>query len=69
MPKRARKLTCEEFQRQLPELVSSDSDPSDHPHARACAVCRHLAQDLVVIADEARKLFPPQWSDLKWWPH
>lgn len=64
MPKHARKLTCEEFQRQL----SNSSVPSDHPHARACATCRQLAQELAVIAEAARKLFPPEWSEVKWWP-
>lgn len=58
MPKRARKLTCEEFQRLIPELVGSGSDPSDHPHAKACANCRQIAQELGVIAEAARRLFP-----------
>jgi len=71
MSKRARKMTCEEFQRLIPELVNSDADPSDHPHAKACAECRQIAQELEVIAVAARKLFPEQpaeWSEIPWWP-
>jgi len=68
MPKHARKLTCEEFQRQLTELINSETDPSDHPHARACATCRQLAQELEVVAEAARKLFTREWSEVKWWP-
>lgn len=62
MPKRARRLTCEEFQRLIPELVGSDANLSDHPHAKACANCRQMVQELEVIAKAARKLFPSEWS-------
>lgn len=37
MPRYATNISCEEFQEQIPELLafSSDSDPEDHPHAKA----------------------------------
>ena len=68
MSKRARKLTCEEFQRLLPELVGSDNNPSDHPHAKACANCRQMAQDLEIIAEAARDMIPEERSKVPWWP-
>jgi hypothetical protein len=71
MSKRADKLTCEEFQRQLSDLINSDSDLFDHPHAQGCAVCRQLAEELDMIAEAARKLFPEgpaEWSKIPWWP-
>lgn len=68
MPKHARKLTCKEFQRQLSDLINSGADPEDHPHVKACPACRQIVQELEVIAEAARKLFPPEWSEVKWWP-
>ena len=68
MAKRARKLTCAEFQDQLNELFNSGADPDDHPHVKACRTCRLIVQDLQVIAAEARELFPSEWSEVKWWP-
>jgi len=49
---------CEEFQEQIPELLalSSDSDPEDHPHARACPDCRQLMRDYATIAEAAQQL-------------
>jgi hypothetical protein len=59
MAKHARKLNCEEFQRQLSDLINSGADREDHPHVKACPACRQLVQELEVIAEAARKLFPP----------
>jgi len=59
MPKRASKLTCEEFQRYIAEQINSGADPEDverHPHEKACAVCRQLLQELATIVDAARSL-------------
>jgi hypothetical protein len=52
------KLSCEEFQAQLPELISSGMDASTHPHLRRCELCRALLADLETIAEAARQLFP-----------
>lgn len=68
MSRHVRKLTCEEFQSQLPELINSGSEPSEHPHAKTCANCRQIAQELESIADAARELFRPEWTGIKWWP-
>jgi hypothetical protein len=61
MPKRASKLTCEEFQRYIAEQINAGADPEvleRHPHANACAHCRQLVQDLATIVDAARSLYP-----------
>jgi hypothetical protein len=68
MPKHTRKLTCDEFQRQLSDLINSDANLEDHPHVKTCPTCRQIARELEVIAEEARKLFPPEWSEVNWWP-
>jgi hypothetical protein len=68
MPKHARKLSCEEFQHQLSDLINSGADLEDHPHVKACPKCRQIAQELEAIAEAARKLFPPERSEVKWWP-
>ena len=68
MPRDASKLTCEEFQGQLPNLINSDADLEDNPHVKACPACRRIVQELEMIAEEARKLFPSEWSEVTWWP-
>lgn len=68
MPKRARKLTCKEFQNLLPEFIASGADIEDYPHVKACAIYGQLAQELEAIAEEARKRLPPEWSGVTWWP-
>jgi hypothetical protein len=52
------KLSCAEFQDQLPDLIGSGGDYAAHPHLRSCALCRALVDDLVTIATAARQLFP-----------
>lgn len=51
-------MTCEEFQAQMPELIGSGADVSQHPHVQNCALCRALLNDLETIAEAARQLFP-----------
>jgi hypothetical protein len=59
MTNRHGNMTCEEFQAQLPELISSGGkvDPN-HPHLRDCELCQALLADLETIAEAARQLFP-----------
>jgi hypothetical protein len=52
------KMSCEEFQAQLPELIGSGEKVSDHDHIRTCELCRALLADLETIAEAARQLFP-----------
>jgi predicted anti-sigma-YlaC factor YlaD len=52
------KMTCEEFQAQLPELVGSGEDAAAHPHLVNCERCRALLAELETIAEAARQLFP-----------
>jgi hypothetical protein len=53
-----KKMTCEEFQAQMPELIGSGVDASTHPHVLSCALCSALLADLETIAEAARQMFP-----------
>jgi hypothetical protein len=60
-------MTCEEFQAQMPELISTGADASMHPHVQSCDLCRALLADLETIAAAARELFPVEDpSDRVW---
>jgi len=69
MRKSARNLCCEEFQAQLPDLISSGERISDHPHLRSCYLCRALLADLEAIAHAARQLFPVAEPPDALWKH
>jgi len=62
-------LTCAEFQSQLPELIGSGVDVSDHPHLQSCELCRSLLADLETIAEAARQLFPVVEPPDDLWEH
>lgn len=52
-------LTCEEFQDQLPDLLTvGGSAFSNHAHLTGCGNCAALVRDLQSIADAARELLP-----------
>jgi hypothetical protein len=51
-------MTCEEFQAQMAELIGSGEDLSVHPHVVTCSRCRALLNELEIIAEAARQLFP-----------
>ena len=53
-----KKMTCEEFQAQMPELIGSGVDASTHPHVLSCELCSALLADLETIAEAARQMFP-----------
>lgn len=52
------KLSCAEFQAQLPELIASGEDATSDPHLQSCELCRALLADLETIAEAARQLLP-----------
>jgi hypothetical protein len=52
------KMSCAEFQAQLPDLIGSGADAGTHPHIQSCELCRALLADLETIAEAARQLFP-----------
>jgi hypothetical protein len=52
------KMSCEEFQARMPELIASGENLSNHPHLKDCDLCRALLADLETIAEAARQLFP-----------
>ena len=51
-------MSCAEFQAQLPELIGSGQNASNHPHIQNCELCRALLAELETIAEAARQLFP-----------
>ena len=51
-------MSCAEFQAQLPELIGTGENMSEHPHIETCELCRALLADLETIAEAARQLFP-----------
>jgi len=62
------KMSCAEFQAQLPELISSGEDAAD-PHLESCERCRALLADLKTIAEAARQLFPSVEPPEELWEH
>jgi len=52
------KLSCQQFQAMLPELIGTGEDIALHPHYRSCPLCRALLADLEAIAEAARQLMP-----------
>jgi hypothetical protein len=69
MNENAQKLTCAEFQDQLPELIGSGDQISEHPHIQSCALCSALLTDLETIAEAARQLFPIEDPPDELWGH
>jgi hypothetical protein len=67
MSENPKTMTCKEFQDQLPELVGSGADVSNHPHLQTCELCRALLNDLETIAEAARQLFPIQQPEEGLW--
>ena len=60
-------MSCEEFQSQMAELVGSGADVENHPHIQDCAICRQLYEELQVIVEAARQLFPDQQPEDNLW--
>jgi hypothetical protein len=52
------KVTCAEFQAELPGRIGAGEDVAHHPHVESCELCRALLSDLETIAAAARELFP-----------
>lgn len=58
MSENTSKISCAEFQAQLPELIGSGDSMAGNEHFRTCENCRALLADLETIAEAARQLFP-----------
>lgn len=67
MSNKYRKMSCEEFQAQLAEMIGSGENVSENEHIRSCELCRALLADLQTIADAARDLFPVEEPPEKLW--
>lgn len=54
------KMTCAEFQNELPFLMERGDDAAleNHPHLKECEKCSDLVRDLRYIADQAKLLLP-----------
>ena len=63
------KMTCAEFQAQLPDLICSGRDMASHPHIQNCELCRALLADLETIAEAARQLFTTVEPPDELWEH
>jgi hypothetical protein len=63
------KMSCAEFQAQLPELIGSGEDVSRHPHIQSCELCRALLAELETIAEAARLLLPVEEPSDDLWAH
>lgn len=60
-------MGCEEFRAQLSDLVGSGAVVENHPHIRECEICRELYEQLQIIADAAKQLFPDQEPEDNLW--
>jgi|SRR5580658_7720533 hypothetical protein len=69
MSEDAKKMSCEAFQAQLPELIASGENVNAHPHLESCELCRALLADLESIAEAARQLFPIEEPPDDLWDH
>jgi hypothetical protein len=56
----ARPVTCEEFQKQMPELLGEDI--REHEHLKTCARCAALLEELEYIARIASDLLLPVYE-------
>jgi len=63
------KMSCVDFQAQLPDLIALGEDAAAHPHVQSCARCRALLADLKTIAEAARQLFPSVEPPDEVWEH
>jgi hypothetical protein len=61
------KMSCQEFQAQLADLIGSGEDAASHPHLQTCANCSALLADLETIAEAARQLLPVQQPEDGLW--
>lgn len=69
MPKDASNLACEEFQSRLPELLASGADTNNHPHVKACVICRQFLRDIGAVTENARHFrFGTDVPDTDDWP-
>jgi hypothetical protein len=71
MSRKTNLLSCVIFQAQLPELIGSGVNVSDHSHLLSCVNCRCLLADLESIAEAAHQLLsaedPPKhlWNGIQ----
>jgi len=61
------KMSCAEFQAQLPDIIAAGGHAADHDHVKSCDLCRALLADLETIAEAARQLFPSVEPPDKLW--
>jgi hypothetical protein len=47
----SKRLTCEEFQRRLCELLASDQPIEEDPHYKTCMICRYLVRNFEAMIE------------------
>jgi len=52
MSEDASQIACEKFQRRLYELIASDEPIEEHPHYKACMICRCLVRSFEEMIEE-----------------
>jgi hypothetical protein len=60
-------MKCTEFQQALPEVLESGATGEEAEHLRSCTECSGLAQDLIAITEQARKLSADDEPDPRVW--
>ena len=60
-------MKCTEFQRALPEVLESGATADEAEHLRSCPACSALAQDLIAISEQARRLAASDQPDERVW--
>ena len=60
-------MKCQEFQSALPEVLESGATADEAEHLRYCPACSGLAQDLIAISEQARRLAASDEPDPRVW--
>jgi hypothetical protein len=54
----SKRMTCAEFQRDLPEFIDAGGSADASEHLQHCSICSDLVEDLKYIAEAAKLLLP-----------
>ncbi len=61
------KMTCADFQRDLPFIIDEGGNAEQEKHLKECKVCSDLVNDLRFIAEQAKLLVPMKDPSPKVW--
>jgi len=60
-------MNCNEFQKDLPEIIEGGGTDEQKKHLASCPVCADLVQDLKYIAEQAKLLVPMEDPSPRVW--